>query len=51
VFVNLGKDAASFELPQDFNLALSSRDGVARVDNKILVPATTLAIFATEQAP
>ena len=38
VLVNMGHDTVTFELPQEFKLILSSRDGVGRVGDIVSVP-------------
>jgi maltooligosyltrehalose trehalohydrolase len=48
ILVNLGEEEALVELPEGFNIALSSRDGVVRTKNDVSIPPATLAIFTNE---
>jgi maltooligosyltrehalose trehalohydrolase len=48
ILVNLGEEEALVELPDGFNIALSSRDGVVRTKNDVSIPPATLAIFTNE---
>jgi maltooligosyltrehalose trehalohydrolase len=48
VLVNLGRENASFDVPDGFRMALSSRDGVVDNAGKVAVPANTLAILTSE---
>ena len=48
VLVNLGQKAATFDLPEGFRVALASRDGIAAVAGKILLPPDTLLVLSRE---
>jgi maltooligosyltrehalose trehalohydrolase len=48
VLANLGQQDASFDVPQEYRVALVSRDGVGIIGGKIAVPPTTLAILSSE---
>jgi maltooligosyltrehalose trehalohydrolase len=48
VLVNLGKQDASFDMPEGFHVALVSREGVSSDAGKILLPSNTLAVLSSE---
>ena len=48
VLANLGRQEASFEVPEGFRVALVSRE-IARIDaGRIVLPANTLAVLSSE---
>ena len=48
VLVNLGHEAAGFDVPEGFRVALASRDGIGAYDGRISLPANTLAVLSNE---
>jgi maltooligosyltrehalose trehalohydrolase len=48
VLVNLGHEAAGFDVPEGFRVALVSREGIGVSGGKISLPANTLAVLSTE---
>ncbi len=48
VFLNLGEEASSFDVPEGFRVALASRDGIGVVEGKVLLPPDTLAVLSSE---
>jgi maltooligosyltrehalose trehalohydrolase len=48
VVLNLGEEAASFDVPEGFRVALASRDGLGGADGSISLPSNTLAVLSRE---
>jgi maltooligosyltrehalose trehalohydrolase len=48
VLANLGDNAAEFDVPEGFHVALVSREGVGANGGKIVVPASTVAILSAD---
>jgi maltooligosyltrehalose trehalohydrolase len=48
VLVNLGHEAAGFDVPEGFRVALVSREGIGVSGGRISLPANTLAVLSTE---
>ena len=47
VLVNLGQRNANFDVPEEFRVALASRNGIVNDAGKISLPPDTLAILST----
>jgi maltooligosyltrehalose trehalohydrolase len=48
ILINLADEDALLDLPEGFNVTLSSRDGVVRMGDKVSIPRASLAIFTRE---
>jgi len=48
VVANLGEEAASFDVPEGFRVALASREGIEARGEKISLPPDTLAVLSGE---
>jgi maltooligosyltrehalose trehalohydrolase len=50
VLVNLGHEAAGFDVPEGFRMVLVSREGIGASGGKISLPSNTLAVLSIEAA-
>ena len=48
VLANMGQQDASFDVPESFRVALTSREGVGISEGKISLPSNTLAVLSCE---
>jgi len=48
IVMNLGGEAASFDVPEGFRMALASRDGLNAVEGKVSLPPDTFAVLSGE---
>jgi maltooligosyltrehalose trehalohydrolase len=49
VLVNLGEEATSFDLPEDFHVALTSREDVSQQSGKLSLSPNTLVVISSEE--